>query len=198
MSSGDLLSVAAGVVIVVLVASAVQWWGDDRLPIDNSTENVQPLLLHQTDPTQSPTPVPLPTISKIGYVEKPVLKYKTYLLPDNISLFGASDPSWKTKDSVAFASLEEEHGGVTGTFTVPYPMWRMNCTVTPDDSPEYTLFRAILIDVKTNAIIEGIELRAPGHVIKNIMVSDGEYYLVVECRHAHFTIDMETKKEFIR
>ncbi|QYZ80237.1 hypothetical protein E2N92_12755 [Methanofollis formosanus] len=197
MSSGDLLSVAAGVVIVILVASAVQWWGDDRPPIDGIDDGQHPPLTHPPDPTPSPTPVSLPAPSKLGYVEKPVLKYKTYLLPDNISLFGASDPSWKTKECVVFASLEEEHGGVTGTFTVPYPIWRMNCTVIPDNNPGSTLFRAILVDASTNTIIEGMELCGPGHVVKNIEVSNGEYYLIVECRHAHFTMNMETKKEFL-
>lgn len=198
MSSGDLLSVAAGVVIVILVASVVQWWGDDGPPIDDIDGGQHPALPPgPPDPTQSPTPVPAPPTTTLGYVEKPVLKYKTYLMPKNISLFGASDPPWKTRECAVFASLEEERGGVTGTFTVPYPMWRMNCTVVSDNDPGSTLFRAVLVDATTNTIIEGMELMGPGHVVKNIEVSGGEYYLIVGCQHAHFTMNMETKQEFL-
>lgn len=197
MSSGDLLSVAAGVVIVILVAFAVQWWGDSSPRDEGGIEIQPPVLSDQTGQAlTTPTPVRTPSISRISYVEKPVLKYKTYLIPDRMSSFGASDPSWGPEKGVPFAYLDENRGGVTETFSVPYQMWRMNCTVT-SEKPESAYTRVALIDVENDTVIEGFELNGPGHLIKNIQISPRDYYLIIESQNARAKIEMETKEKFL-
>ncbi|MDD3621947.1 MAG: hypothetical protein PHQ81_06050 [Methanofollis sp.] len=197
MSSGDLLSVAAGVVIVILVAFAVQWWGDCDLIDDRGVVVEHPSISNQTDPAlTTPVPVPTPPISRISYVEKPVLKYKTYLIPDEMNCFAASDPPWGPEDGIPFACLDVNRGGVTETFSVPYQMWRMNCTVT-SEKPASSYVKVALVDAGNNSVIKGFELNGPGHIIKNIQILPRDYYLIVESQNAMTHIAMETKQKFL-
>ncbi|MBP2145193.1 hypothetical protein J2129_000647 [Methanofollis sp. W23] len=197
MSSGDLLSVAAGVVIVILVAFGVQWWGDYQPTDERGTGSQHPSIANQTDPAlTTPAPVRAPSIFRISYVEKPVLKYKTYLIPDEMNLFGGSDPSWGPEDGVPFACLDATLGGVTETFYVPYQMWRMNCTVT-SEKPASSYVKAALVDAGNNTVIKGFELNGPGHIIKNIQIMPRDYYLIIESQNALTHIEMETKPKFL-
>lgn len=200
MNSGDILSFAAAVGIVLVMVCIVNppWSAPDAAGGETAVTPAPtpavttPPATPQSTPVQTRTFVPV----KIEYAERPVTKYQTYIIPD-LTRFGMSDPPWRGSKVASFAYIEEASGGVTDPFTVSYPVWRLTCTVRNDDYPENARFKMVLIEKETGEIIDGAEIKGPGTVVKNQEVSGKEFYLVVQSSRALFRIDLETREEYL-
>ncbi len=72
--------------------------------------------------------------------------------------FGASDIPLRTTELVTFAFAEDTRGGLTQTFTVPYPVWVINTTVISNVTPQYGSFRMVLCYASNGKVIEGEEI----------------------------------------
>jgi hypothetical protein len=195
MNSGDILSFAAAIGIVLIMVCIVHppWAAPETLPTADTTA---PTPMPVTTPA---TPAPIKTFVpvRIEYAQQPVMKYQTYIIPGNLTTFGMSDPVWRGSDIASFAYLEESYGGVTDPFFVSYPVWRINCTVRNDEYPENARFKMMLIEKETGTIIDGAELKGPGKVIKNQEISGKDFYIVVQSSHAMFRIELETREEYL-
>jgi hypothetical protein len=115
-----------------------------------------------------------------------------------MSIYGFSDVEWRYASSVVFAYMEENHGGITETFTVPYPVWRMTSTVSAARTPENARFRMILVDEKSGLILEGVEIRFPGRVTKTVAARGRPLYMVIAAEKVDsFMITLETPSVFV-
>lgn len=199
MASGDLLSVAAGVGIVILLACITHpgWFSLPAAPEENTP--VLPVMT-PTPTLQVPqTPAPSVEVQRLAYVKNPALQYQIHLIPENSpGHLGASDPSWQESNISTFAYLEESRGGATDTFTVPYPLWRINCTLAGGSRPEAAGISVLLVDAKDNEIVDGAEVKGQGTVIKNIEVSGKPFYLIIKTQNSDpFRITLETKTRYL-
>lgn len=200
MNSGDLLSVVAGVAIVIIIACIAHpgWFPHSAVPAENtpSLPTQAPTLPLQV--SQTPTPTPSIQEQKLTYVKYPALEYQITTIPENISYFGASDPPWSGSNISTFAYLEESRGGVTETFNVPYQVWRINCTLEMGRRPESADLSVLLVDAKDNTIVDGAEVRGAGTVIKNVELSNRPFYLIVKTQNPDpFRITLETKTRYL-
>ncbi|MDK2973922.1 MAG: hypothetical protein PWP08_293 [Methanofollis sp.] len=195
MNSGDLLSFAAAIGFVLVLVCIVHppWAAPDDTIQTGETTPTPPPVTNLTTPVQTKQFIPV----RIEYAERPVVKYQTYIIPDNLTIFGMSDPAWKGSNITSFAYIEESYGGVTEPFSVSYPVWRLNCTVRKGSQPENARFKIMLIDKETGTIIDGAELTGPGKVIKNEEISGKEFYLVIQSAYAEFRIELETREEYL-
>ncbi len=208
MGKGDIYTLIAGFVIVLFVAVLVKPGGfSSVLP---APAPVAPTPLPATM-TVSITPLPvnssdaLPVVSmatirpddppyRIFYTSNP-FTYPVVRLPDNMETFGASDILWRGENLVAFAFIEEPHGGVTQTFSVPYEIWMMNITVFAGSQPQYGRFRMALCNAKTGAILEGTEILNYGTIYKTVQFSDTPMYLIISTASIDkFRIEFETPR----
>jgi hypothetical protein len=151
------------------------------------------------DPTpQNPEPL-LPDPVRITYT-KNYLPYPVHALPPDMNVFGASDPDWqwRYKEVVAFAFLKEPVGGLTETFSVPYPVWRINSSLNATTTPQYALLQWVLVDAKTGEILEGGELRHGGRMTKTVQVSNTGMYFIVHTAHADgCLLSLETTTDYL-
>jgi hypothetical protein len=144
-----------------------------------------------------PTPPPV-TATRISYTTD-YSRYPVRFLPSDMGIYGFSDIAWRYNSSVTFAYVEENHGGITETFTVPYPVWRMTTTLTATRTPENARFRMILVDEKSGLILEGVEIRFPGRVEKTVAARGRPLYMVIDARNVdRFVITLETPSVFIQ
>jgi hypothetical protein len=124
--------------------------------------------------------------------------YPVVYLPADMASYGTSDPDWHYNTSIRFAFLEESHGGLTTTFTVPYPVWRLNCTVAAWRSPEKAHFRMMLIDEETGTNLEGAELSFPGSIVKNVQFRLHPVYMIISAEYVdRLVISLETPAEYL-
>ncbi|MDD3111258.1 MAG: hypothetical protein PHU26_03075 [Methanofollis liminatans] len=198
MNSGDILSFAAAIGIVLIMVCIVHppWAAPGAAPAAGEAVLTPMTTLPVTAPA---TPAPIKTFVpvRIEYAHQPVIKYQTYIIPDNLTTFGMSDPPWRGTNISSFAYLEGSYGGVTDPFSVSYPVWRLNCTVSKGEQPENARFKMMLIEKETGIIIDGAELKGPGKVIKNQEISGKEFYLVIQSSYAAFRVDLETREEYL-
>lgn len=187
MERGDLLSLMIGLCIVLVVAVA---YPELTAPDDGTTGPA-------TVPTGTPHTPPVtstPTIEvyRIGYVDD-YFTYPYYRLPGNLSTYGGSEsPAW-TGGSRTIARMDEVRGGVSETFVVHCPVWRLNCTVIADTAPAKAHFRMMLVNADTGAIMDAGELLGSGHLYKNVQVQGTGTYLVVGLSGVdRFSITVET------
>jgi hypothetical protein len=147
-----------------------------------------------------PTPVATPqgiTPPRITYTGQ-FSSYPVLFIPSDMSPFGTPDAPLNYNSSVRFAYLEEYHGGVTTIFTVPYRVWRINCTVSAWRSPEEAHLRLLLLDAETGTIVEGIEMRNPGSVVRDVQSRFRQFYMIVSTEHVdRVFISLETPADFL-
>ena len=147
-----------------------------------------------------PTPAATPqgiTPTRITYTGQ-FSSYPVLFIPSDMSPYGAPDAPWQFNSSVRFAYLEESHGGFTTIFTVPYRVWRINCTVSAWRSPEEAHLRLLLVDAETGTPLEGIEVRNPGTVVKNVQSRFRPLYLIVSTEQVdRVFISLETPADFL-
>lgn len=195
MERGDLISVAAGIVIVLVVLLVLRpsiltesaGSGDERVTVNTT---IMP----------SPTTVPVVTTAspvrdpsspfRIVYTSHPE-RQPNYLLPKNLTFLGGSDLPWDD-DAAVFALLQESRGGVTETFAVTYPIWRWNCSIDASSRPQYALLRVALANATDGSILDGAEIRSGEQVSKTVQYSQRDFYFITSCQHVgSFTCTLE-------
>jgi len=152
--------------------------------------------------TTGPAPAPAPNATltprppdapyRIFYTSNP-FTHPVVTLPENMNAYGVSDIPWRGSNYVTFAFIEESHGGLTQTFTVPYEIWIMNITVVAERQPQYARFRMVLCDATTGSIIDGAEILNGGTLSRIIVVSNTGMYMIISTQYVDwFRIDLET------
>jgi hypothetical protein len=203
MERGDLavVIIALSLVIVLTVVLSPTGHGPRQEPVDirktpAPTTIATPVPETTTVPaTETPTPL-LVTTTRIHYTTDYAL-FPVRFLPSDMSGYGSSDADWKYSRSVVFAYIEENHGGITETFTVPYPVWRMTATVTATRTPEKARFRMVLVDEQSGRILEGAEIRFPGTVTKTTAARGRPLYMIIAAENLDgFTINLEAPSDF--
>lgn len=209
MEKGDILTVAIGIVIVVVIAILA-----NPQSISGLTAPV-PVTPSATVParTQLPvttviTPTPIPTVVtpapkpadappyQIFYSDNP-LSFPRFKLPDNMETFGASEIPWRNQEMVPFAFVEDKRGGLTQKFRVPYPLWILNTTVTANLTPQYGNFRMVLAYASNGTIIEGQEILNRGTTYRVVQTSNTDLYLIITTAYIDkYRITLETPRSY--
>jgi hypothetical protein len=205
MEKGDLAAVVIGLSLVIVLmvvlspppSSGLQPGVVPTTPLQTPTTlpaTVPGITPEQTP--QIPTPTPFPT-KRILYTTN-YSHFPVRFLPSDMDMYGFSDIEWQYNSSVAFAYVEENHGGITEPFTVDYPLWRMTTTVTATRTPEKARFRMILVDEQSGLILEGVEIHFPGSVTKTLAARGRPLYMVIAAEHMdEFLITLETPAGFV-
>ncbi len=199
MERGDLAAVLIGLTLVIILTVVLS-------PPSHSTPQAPKLVVTPGVPTTPVTPVPemtepppgLPapppaTTKRIFYTSDYYL-FPVRYLPSDMGMYGFSDVKWQYSSSLAFAYVEENHGGITEPFTVPSSVWRMTSTLYAVKAPEHARFRMILVDEQSGRILEGVEIRFPGSVTKTVVAAAKRpVYMVIDAENVdRFIITIET------
>ena len=207
MDKGDILTVAVGLVVILVIALIANPGMIPQLAGQKGSAAVQQA---QVTVVQTPLPtVPLPTPSRI-YTPSPVptpilppqpyritytanpFQYPLIRLPAHMETFGASDIPLRENATIPFAYIQESQGGLTNTFSVPYELWQLNISVTATRQPQYAMFKMVLCDAKTGAIFTGAEIQNGGSMYKVVRYT-GKMYMIISVDHVDsFTITLET------
>jgi hypothetical protein len=148
-------------------------------------------------PPELPTPSPVIT-RRITYTDDYAL-LPVRFLPNDMSMYGSSDIEWQYNSSTVFAYVEENHGGITETFTVPYPVFRVNSTLSATRSPEKARFRMILVDELSGQILTCAEIHFPGTVTKTVSARGRPLYMVIEAEKVErFMITLEAPSVYVQ
>jgi hypothetical protein len=209
MERGDLAAVAIALLLVVLLtvlftlqqapppvqpATTPTPSPTTRLP---ATRTTSPPVITQTPAVELPTP-PGITTKQIFYTDEYYL-LPVRFLPSDMNLYGFSDVEWQYNSSVVFAYVEENHGGITESFTVPYPVWRVTATLSATRTPEKARFRMIVVDEETGQVLEGIEIRFPGSVTKTVVARERPVYMIIGADNVErFMITLEAPSGFLQ
>jgi len=196
---GDIITLAAGIAIVVIMALVLKFGGlfhDDEAVITEvsplptgpatGTRTFTPDTESPVTPTLNPvttpaTPVPTPSDPvpyRIYYTDNP-LAYPVFRLPESMNTFGASEIPWKDPGIVSFAYLDESRSGLTQKFRIPYGVWGMNISVEARIKPQYALFDMALCNATDGKYIDAIEIAGHGTAFRNIQVSNRDMYLII-------------------
>jgi hypothetical protein len=213
VESGDILAVAGGLVIVLVIAlianpQYLAGFSSDRpagiSPITPVPSPVQVRTPPTVTVTPSPAPVvisltPVPTQAlpyRIFYTDKP-FSYPDYKLPERMDTFGASDIRRSGEDLVTFAYMEDTRGGLTRIFSIPYPVWMMNVTVNASRTPQLGNFRMALCYAKNGTIIDGTEILNQGSAYKKIQTSNTDLYVIISTANIErYHIDFQTTRQY--
>lgn len=213
MESGDILAVAGGLVIVLVIALIAnpQYLSGFSLNRPTATLQITPVPSpaqvpspHIVTITPSPvptdtTPVPVPTQAppyRIFYTDKP-FSYPAYKLPERMDTFGESDIRRSGEDVVTFAYMEDTRGGLTRIFSIPYPVWMLNMTVNASHTPQRGNFRMALCYAKNGTIIDGTEILNQGSAYKKIQTSNTDLYIIVSTANIEqYHIDFQTTRQY--
>jgi len=196
VDKGDVFSIIAALIVVVAIAGVFRPPGADAVPeIPGVPESPIPEITPMPTVTAPPA---LPEPARISYTTG-IWSYPLVRLPDNLTLYGGSDPSWKeTAGIIPFAYLEEGRGGITETFHVPPVVWRLNCTVSSTVRPEAAHFRMALVELESGTIVEGADLHYPGNIIKNVERGGKDFYLIVSVDEVDsYRITLETLPQYL-
>lgn len=203
----DILTIGAGVVIILIISLFLH---PPQLGVGQVKEtpvptvNLTPGTVIQTTVPTIPLPIviPAPTgqqsdLQHLTFTRTPWL-FPRYQMPDNLNIYGASDPAWRFNDTIAFAYLSDKRGGLTNNFTVPYPIWKINCTVTAQTHPERAQFQMALVDADTGAIITGMQFFFPGTTTRILQTSHHQFYMIIACQDVdQYTLTLETSPSYL-
>jgi hypothetical protein len=206
VETGDILTVAGGLIIVLIIALVANpqylAGGMTGTPGEVLTviptlppPVVTPILVQSPVPTARPTLTTMPTPVdpyRIFYTDKP-FSYPAYKLPDTMAAIGESDIRRTGQESITFAYIEETRGGLTQVFSVPYPVWMLNITVTANRTPHLGNFRLALCYASNGTIVDGVEILNQGNAYKKIQTSNTNLYLIISTVGIdRYHIDLET------
>jgi hypothetical protein len=218
VESGDIITVVGGLVIVLVIAFAVNphYLSDMRaslpgrtpapmlttlpvitvtIPLPASVATPVTTTILTTAPTKAPPVTPSPP-QRILYTDKP-FSYPVVRLPDQLELLGESDIRRSGQDVVTFAYLEDTGGGLTRTFTIPYPVWMMDIRVIDNTTPNLAGFRMALCYAANGTIIDGVEIEHPGTAYKKIQTSNTPLYLIISTTSIEkYRIDLQTTQQY--
>jgi hypothetical protein len=210
VDSGDVLTLFAGIAIVIFVAfmanpeylSELQNSSEMLLkPAETVVKTTNPFTFPPEYPEQDPvvTPgMPKPDLPpyRIFYTDKP-FSYPVYKLPENMVTTGASEAPRKTQEWVPFAVIENTRGGLTQVFSVPYPIWLINTTVVAENQPQYANFRMALSYADTGGIITGEEIVKPGTSYRIVRTANTSMYMIIGVNNIDsYRIRLETPREY--
>ena len=198
MERGDLAAVIIGLSLVIILTLLLSPSArpSTQAPVAVATAKVttvpQTRVQGTTGPSASLPTSPPVTTKRIFYTDDYYL-LPVRFLPSDMTMYGFSDPGWKYNSSVAFAYVEENHGGITESFTVPYPVWRMVSTLYATRTPENARFGMILVDEQSGRILEGTEISHPGSETKTVVTYRRPVYMIIDAEHVdRFVISLET------
>jgi hypothetical protein len=97
--------------------------------------------------------------------------------------FGASEIPLRNQEIVEFAFIEDTRGGLTQTFSIPYPVWIINTTVIANRTPQYANFRMALCYANNGTIIEGEEIFNRGTSYRIVQTSNTDMYMIISTRN---------------
>jgi hypothetical protein len=207
VEKGDILFFAAGIITVIVIAILVNPQSISGIlpqvpvatPLPDQTRIPLTVQTVITPPYKEMTPVPRPTetaLYRIYYSEKP-LSYPRLKLPEDMEIFGASDILKRNMELVPFAFIEEKRGGLTQSFSVPYPLWVLNISVVANTSPQYGNFRMVLCNASDGTIIEGVEILNQGNAYRIIQISNTDLYMIISATSLDFyRITFETPRTY--
>jgi|WetSurMetagenome_2_1015567.scaffolds.fasta_scaffold13364_1 hypothetical protein len=210
VDSKDVLTLFAGIAIVIFVAvianpqylSALQ---DFSGISPGSTEAIAPPSVFAPAAPYNPELIPDITSAPqkpgvppytISFTDKP-FTFPVYRLPENMETFGASEIPSQNEEWVPFAFIENNGGGLTQVFSVPYPIWMINTTVFADNQPQYANFRMALCYADTGGIIKGEEIVHPGTSYRVVRTSNTGMYLIISAENIDsYQLRFETPKKY--
>jgi hypothetical protein len=210
VDTGDVLTLIAGIAIVIFVAfmanpeylSELQNSSEMLLkPAETVVKTTNPFTFPSEYPEQVPvvTPgMPKPDLPpyRIFYTDKP-FSYPVYKLPENMVTTGASEAPRQTQEWVPFAVIENTRGGLTQVFSVPYPIWVINTTVVAENQPQYANFRMALSYADTGGIITGEEIVKPGTSYRIVRTANTSMYMIIGVKNIDsYRIRLETPREY--
>jgi hypothetical protein len=213
VESGDILAVAGGLFIVLVIALIAnpQYLAGFSLDRPAGTSTVTPVpsrVQTYTPPAATPTPSPAPVILtptqvptpappyRIFYTDNP-FSYPSFRLPERMDTFGASDIRRSGDDPVTFAYLEDTRGGLTRIFSIPYPVWMLNITVNASRTPQLGNFRMAVCYAKNGTIIDGTEILNQGSAYKKVQTSNTDLYIIVSTANIErYHIDFQTTRQY--
>ena len=108
-----------------------------------------------------------------------ILTNPVFRFPDNIETYGASDIIARNQEMVPFAFVQGTRGGLTQKFSVLYPVWIINTSVTANLTPQCGRLRMVLCDAQDGSIIEGEEILNRGSSYRLVQVSNKEMYMII-------------------
>ena len=213
MERGDILTVAGGLIIVIVIAlvanpSSIPGFIPGPPPETTTIIPVTPITPVFTPPAPvpvpsaaatEPAPVPAPTVAppyRIFYTDNP-FSYPNVRLPERMDTIGESDIPRPGEDVVTFAFIEDTRGGVTRIFSIPYPVWEMNITVNATRNPRLGNFRMALCYAKNGTIIDGAEILNRGTAFKKVQTSNTDLYLIISTAEIdRYRIDFQTDRSY--
>lgn len=147
--------------------------------------------------TVTPTPrVPDAPPYQIFYTDNP-FAYPNYKIPEEMVSFGSTDILFRDANMVPFAFVEDTRGGLTQTFSVPYPLWALNTTVIANRTPQYGNFRMVLSYASDGTIIEGEEILNRGSTYRIVQVSNTDMYMIISTSGIDsYRITLETPRRY--
>jgi hypothetical protein len=214
VEKGDILTLAGGILIVLIIAiianphyvAVLRGSGENVSPVTPLTLPPTPLpaqtIVSRTSETPAyAEPSPSPAIPdappyRIFYSDKPFL-YPVYKLPENMEVFGASAIVSRKDQLVPFAFVDEKRGGLTQTFSVPYPLWVLNTTVIANKTPQYGKFQMVLAYAANGTIIEGEEILYRGTSYRVVQTSNTDLYMIISTAYIDsYHISFETPRNY--
>ena len=209
VEKGDILTLVSGIAIVLVIAVIAnpQYLSGIRsaIPVATPVPTPVPTAIPKPVPTPLPVPTPVPTPTPIPadappyqlfYTDKP-FTYPVFKLPENMQTFGASDLIWRNVEMVPFAFIDDKRGGLTQKFSVPYPVWVLNTTVTSNLTPQYGRFRMALCYASNGTVIEGDEILNRGNSYRIIQTSNTDMYLIITTAYIdRYHITLETTRTY--
>jgi hypothetical protein len=191
VEKGDIITLVVGLVIVLVIAvlanpqylSSIKSIGEKPTPAPTPTPLPVPTVVYQTPTPTIVNPTPLPVVTdaplyRITFTDNP-FRYPVFKLPDNMQRYGASDILSQKTEWVPFAYVDGKQGGLTKNFSVPYPLWLINTTVTANTNPKYGKFQMALCYTSTGIIIEGEEIFNRGTSYRLVQVSNTDMYMII-------------------
>jgi len=212
VETGDILTVAGGLFIVLIIALVAnpQYLSGLQASFRGTPAPVQMTLPSTTAiislPTTTAAPTPAATLTpspltptspyRIYYTDKPFM-YPVVRLPDQLDMFGESDIRRSGQDIVTFAYIADTRGGLTRVFSVPYPVWTMDIRVIDNTTPNIAGFRMALCYAANGTIIDGVELIHPGTAYKKVQTSNTPLYLIISTTEIEgYRIDLQTSRRY--
>ena len=210
VDTGDILALVAGISLVIIVAVMAnpQYLSLRQV---SSEGTGQPLATTEpariTVPVTSASPEQTPVVPadlkkteallyRISLTDKP-FTYPVYKIPRNMEQFGASAILPRTREWVPFAFIENNRGGLTQVFSVPYPLWAINTTIIAEKRPQYGVFRMVLCYADTGGVIEGDEIFNRGTSYRLVQVSNTEMYMIISPENIDsYRITLETPRNY--
>jgi len=211
VETGDILTVAGGLFIVIIIALIAN--PQYLSGLQTSLNGVPPAPVRTLLPLPAVTPLPATTAVlanehtlttsltpappyRISYTDNP-FSYPVVRLPDRVDTLGESDIRRSGQDIVTFAFVEDSRGGLTRVFSVPYPVWSMDIRVIDNTTPNIASFRMALCYAANGTIIDGVELIHPGTAYKKIQTSNTPLYLIISTAGIEqFHISLQTSRQY--